>query len=231
LTDTFHATLGWRAAYPGAHAGVLVMRGVTNPAQHAGLQARKAALEAQLRQRHAGQERAALAQHPTLLAYAAYYKRFKKTYHVQQQLESVALKARALPNVAALVEAMFIAELQDLLLTAGHDLDALRLPLTLDVARGEETYTLLRGDEQTLKTGDMYIRDGEGVISSILYGPDQRTQITPETQAVFFTVYAPPGIDAQAVEAHLRALEGNVHLISPEAEVLVSAVVEARRAA
>lgn len=110
-----------------------------------------------------------------------------------------------------------MAELDDLLLTAGHDLDRLKLPLTLDVARGDETYTLLRGDSQTLKAGDMYIRDGEGVISSILYGPDWRTQITPETRSVVFTVYAPPGVGTEAVETHLRNLEANVRLISREA--------------
>jgi hypothetical protein len=96
-------------------------------------------------------------------------------------------------NVAALLEAMFMAELDDLLLTADHDLDALRLPLTLDVAQGTETYTLLRGDEQTLKAGDMFIRDAEGVIFSVLYGPDRRTPITPETKNVVFTVYAHAG--------------------------------------
>jgi DNA/RNA-binding domain of Phe-tRNA-synthetase-like protein len=227
LFDIFDATQAWRAAYPGAHAGVLAMRGAANPAQHAELQARKARLEERLRQRHAGQDRAALAQHPSLLAYAAYYKRFKKTYHVQQQIESVALKGRPLPNVAALVEAMFMAELEHLLLTAGHDLGALRLPLRLDVANGDETYTLLRGEPQTLKAGDMYIRDREGIVSSIVYGPDQRTQITPETRNVVFTVYAPPGIGAEGVGAHLRALEDNVRVIAPEAETAVREVVSA----
>ncbi len=220
-------TPAWRAAYPDAAVGVLALRGVTNPAQHPALDQRKAALEQRLRERYAGLDRAALAQLPILQAYAAYYKRFKKTYHVGLQLESVVFKGKSLPNVAALVETMFMAELDDLLLTAGHDLDSLALPLTLDVAQGTETYTLLRGDEQTLKAGDMFIRDGEGVVSSIIYGPDRRTQITPETHNVVFTVYAPPGVGTEAVEAHLRNLETNARVIAPEAEVVLSAVVEA----
>src|SRR5688572_25845260 len=88
-------------------------------------------------------------------------KHLKKSYHVGLQLESFVFQGKSLPRVAALVEAMFMAELDDLLLAAGHDLDTLSLPLTLDVAQGTETYTLLRGDEQTLKTGDMFIRDGQ----------------------------------------------------------------------
>lgn len=219
------ATDAWRAAHPGAALGVLALREVANPAQHPALDARKAALEQSLRERYTGLDRAALAQLPVLQAYAAYYKRFKKTYHVGLQLESIVFKGRGLPNVAALVEAMFMAELDDLLLTAGHDLDRLALPLTLDVAQGTETYTLLRGDPQTLKAGDMYIRDGQGVISSILYGPDQRTQITPETRSVVFTVYAPPGVSLVFVDAHLHNLETNVRLIAPQAEVVLNTVL------
>ena len=121
--------------------------------------------------------------------------------------------------MAALVEAMFMAEMKDLLLTAGHDLDTLRLPLTLDVATGNETYTLLRGEEQTLKRGDMMISDQIGVISSILYGPDQRTQITPETSNVIFTVYAPPGIEENMVVGHLQHIQEYVMIFSAQAQV------------
>ena len=68
-----------------------------------------------------------------LPAYAAYYKRFGQRYHVGMQLESVAQKGKDLPDVAALVEGMFVAELRNLILTAGHDLDQIALPLRLDV--------------------------------------------------------------------------------------------------
>jgi len=215
----FEVTPAWRSAYPGAHVGVLVMQDVSNPAHHIELEARKAALEEELRARFAGQDRTALGDHPALNAYSEYYRRFKKTYHVQLQLESILWKGKSIPSVAALVESMFMAEMDDLLLTAGHDLDSLRLPLTLDVATGAETYTLLRGEEQILKAGDMLIRDQEGVISSIIYGPDQRTQISPGTKNAIFTVYAPVGIDEQAVRNHLGHIRENIRIFSPDAEV------------
>ena len=79
-------------------------------------------------------DRPALLSHPVLQAYDAYYRQFKKTYHVQLQLESILFKGKSIPSVAALVEAMFMAEMNDLLLTAGHDLDALHLPP--DAGRG-----------------------------------------------------------------------------------------------
>ncbi|MGD0172912.1 MAG: phenylalanine--tRNA ligase beta subunit-related protein [Anaerolineales bacterium] len=207
----------WKAAYPEAHAGILVMRGAANPTQHAGLDKRKTDLETELRARFSGFDRPALLRLPELRAYDEYYRRFKKTYHIQLQLESIVFKGKPIPSVAALVEAMFMAEMEDLLLTAGHDLDVLRLPLTLDAAGGRETYTLLRGETQTLKAGDMYIRDGEGVISSVIYGPDRRTQIRPETKNAVFTAYAPPGITGEAVKNHLEHILRNVKLFAPEA--------------
>ena len=215
----FEVTSAWKSAYPEAHAGVLVMRAVSNPAHDPALESRKAALEEGLRSQFSGQDRSTIASHPILRAYGDYYRQFKKTYHIQLQLESIVLKGKSIPSVAALVEAMFMAEMKDLLLTAGHDFDSLHLPLTLDVATGRERYTLLRGEEQVLKAGDMMISDQIGVISSIVYGPDQRTQINPDTHNVIFTVYAPPGIDEQTVAQHLQGIKDNVMLFAPQAQV------------
>src|SRR6185503_6328483 len=160
----FEVTSTWRSTYPEAHAGVLVMRAVSNPTNDPALESRKAALEVELRAQFSGQDRATIASHPILRAYTEYYRQFKKTYHIQLQLESIVLKGKSIPSVAPLVEAMFMAEMKDLLLTADHDLDTLQLPLSLDVATGTEQYTLLRGDQQTLKAGDMMISDQVDVI-------------------------------------------------------------------
>ena len=207
----------WRAAFPGAHVGVLALRGVVNSEREPALEERKAALAERLRARFAGQDRRAIEQLPAMQAYNAYLRPFKKSYHVQLQLESVALKGKPIPSVAALVECMFMAELEDGLLTAGHDLDALALPLRLDVSQGDETYTLMRDAPQQLKPGDMYIADGQGVVSSIVYGPDRRTRIVPATRSVVFTVYAPAGIGAEAVRAHLETIRGHVAAFAPSA--------------
>ncbi len=85
-------------------------------------------------------------------------------------------QGKSIPDAQALVQAMFMAEMKNMLLTAGHDLDKLHLPLVLDVSTGDETYTLMRGTEQQLKPGDMYIRDGEGILSDVIYGPEQTFQ-------------------------------------------------------
>jgi DNA/RNA-binding domain of Phe-tRNA-synthetase-like protein len=215
----FIVSEAWKAAYPGAAAGVLMVRNVANPDRHPALDRRKEELENQLRSRFSGDDRAALKAIPTIQAYNAYYKRFKKSYHVQFQLESVVFKGKTIPRVAALVEAMFMAELKNQLLTAGHDLETIQMPVRLDVSNGSERYVLLDGQEQVLKPDDMMMADAQGVISSVLYGPDRRTQITPDTRQVLFAVYAPPGIGEQAVYQHLQDIQANVLLIAPDAEV------------
>jgi DNA/RNA-binding domain of Phe-tRNA-synthetase-like protein len=213
----FEVTDAWKSAFPGAHAGYLVMKDVVNPACHAGLEHRKAALAEELRARFGGLERGALEHLPTLQVYGEYYRRFKKTYHVQLQLESVVFKGKSIPSVAALVEAMFMAEIKNMLLTAGHDLDSLQLPIRLDVTRGDEVYTLMRGISQQVKPGDMIISDGAGILSNIIYGPDRRTQIQPGTRNVIYTTYAPSGISEQTVTEHLQDIQEYVRLFAPQA--------------
>lgn len=209
----------WRSIFPGAVVGFLAMRGVANPAHHPELEAVKAELERDLRLQYSGLDRKALAALPVFEAYRAYYKPFNKSYHVLQQLESVAFKDRPIPSVAALVEAMFMAELKNGLLTAGHDRQALELPVVVDASFGGETYTLLRGEEQALKPGDMFMADGQGIISSVLYGPDARTRIKPETQEALFAVYAPNGIGQGEVQRHLEDIATYVRVVAPEAEI------------
>ncbi len=131
-----HVSESFRSSYPGARLGLLAMNGVSNPSVDSQLEVRKAEVERELRGRYQGLERAQLKQLPTVQAYVQYYGRFEKTYHLLLQLESVALKGKPIPSVAALVEAMFMAEIKNMLLTAGHDLTKLALPLTLGAAPG-----------------------------------------------------------------------------------------------
>lgn len=226
----FQVADAWKRAYPGAVVGALALRGVVNPEHDAALDRRKEELEHALRDRWAGQDRKAMAALPVVQSYSAYYAGFRKTYHVLLQLESVALKGRPLPRVAALVEAMFMAELKNQILTAGHDLAALELPVEVDVATGSESYTTLGGKEQPLAAGDMYMHDRRGVISSVIYGPAGRATITPATNGVLFTVYGPPGIASNTIRKHLDDIRDNVLLVAPAAEVNLSEVFEAGQA-
>lgn len=205
------ATEAWQRAFPGAVVGALVLRDVRNPSSSPALEAAKRDLERRLR---AADD---ISDHPILRAYAEYYKARGQTYHVRAQRESVARKNKPIPTRSALVEAMFMAELDNLILTAGHDLDRLVLPVQADASRGADRYVTLSGKIAELKPGDMLMRDGQGIISSVLRGPDQRTPITAHTSSVLFAVYAPAGVDERAVRRHLRDIEAYVRLVAPEA--------------
>jgi DNA/RNA-binding domain of Phe-tRNA-synthetase-like protein len=125
---------------------------------------------------------------------------------VKAQRESV-VTGKSIPSQAALVEAMFMAELENLILTAGHDLDAIDAPLRVDVTADEDRYVLLNGAEAVLERGDMMMVDGGGIVSSVLRGPGLRTRITPETRHVLFAAYAPAGAGEDAVRGHLEDIQ------------------------
>ena len=209
----------WKLAYPGATVGMLAMKGVENPHQHQELNQKKEDLERELRVQFSSDDRKSLRAIPVLAAYDTYYKQFGKTYHVQHQLESVVFKNRPIPNVASLVEAMFMAELKNQMLTAGHDWNAIEEPIRIDVATGAESYIRMNGEKQTVKAGDMMIADETNIVSCVVYGPDRRTRIRPETERVVFTVYAPAGIAEGDVRLHLEDIRENVTVIAPEASV------------
>src|SRR4029453_2638275 len=211
------ATDAWRAAFPDAVVGALIMRNVRNPETSAALEADKRRLEEKLRTADVGSQHVSAGGDPVLRAYVDYYRARGKTYHVKAQRESVALKGKPIPSRAALAEAMFMAELENLILTAGHDFDAIAPPVSVDVTSDDDRYVLLSGTEAVLERGDMMMADGQGIVSSVLRGPDLRTRITPETRNVLFAVYAPAGVGEAAVRSHLEQIAANVHLVAPEA--------------
>jgi DNA/RNA-binding domain of Phe-tRNA-synthetase-like protein len=217
-----------KKVYPEALLGILAIRNVGNPGQHEELDRCKLELENNLREKYAGLDKAYLKNIEPIKTYNNYYKRFKKTYHVLLQLESIVFKNKLIPKVASLVEAMFMAELKNLLLTAGHDLDAIYLPIKLDVSSGGEKYIQISGQEKDLIYNDMMVSDLQGITSSIIYGPDKRTQIKPDTRNVLFVVYAPPGIEKSKVFQHLQDIQKYVHVISPKSEVELLKVYESK---
>lgn len=214
---SLNVSKSWKTAYPGAVAGIMALKNITNPKKSVELENKKRALENLLRCQFSS--RSELAALPIIQAYTAYYKAFRKNYHVLFQLESIALNGKPIPSVVPLVEAMFIAELKNRLLTAGHDCDTLELPITLDISKGHEQFIMLNGREQILKPRDMMMTDNQGVISSVIYGPDRRTRISQETKNSLFVVYAPPGVHEDHVTQHLQDIKMYVELFSPSVSV------------
>jgi DNA/RNA-binding domain of Phe-tRNA-synthetase-like protein len=192
--------------------GILVMEDALNlPSDK--LKPVRQELEDALRSKYILKSRNELkALHP-MDAYVSYYKKFGYTYHVLPQLESV-IKGKAILSGSPLVEAMFMAELKNMILTAGHDLDKIKLPLDLKVSTGGENFTALSGKNAAAVSGDIMIADRQTVISSILRGPDLRTAITGQTSRVIYTAYAPFGVEEQLVHRHLSDIETYIRIFS-----------------
>jgi DNA/RNA-binding domain of Phe-tRNA-synthetase-like protein len=211
---TISATNEWRTSHPGAIIGLLEISGAGGLLSSPELEARKRELESDLRQRYQGFTRKVFLALPILSAYDRYYNRFDKTYHVQLQVESIVLKGKSLPNVSPLVDANFMAEMETFVLSAGHDAAKLVEPVVMDVSREGDSMTQMNGTPKIIRAGDMVMRDAGGLACSILYGQDNRSPISPDTSHALYVAYVPPGVPAQAVEAHLRRIEANVRLFS-----------------
>lgn len=212
-------TDNWKKTFPGAHIGMLLLGNVDNTQRPSALDDRKRELEAHLRKKYAGFSRAEILAANTMRVYRQFYKRFNKTYHVLLQLESVLNKGKSLPSVSPLVDANFAAELETLILSAGHDADRLETPIAIDATTGTEEFIQMNGSRKTLKPNDMMMRDARGVVCSVIYGQNQRTPISVDTRRVLYVAYVPAGIDKAAVLAHLETVKHNVLLFAPNAEI------------
>jgi DNA/RNA-binding domain of Phe-tRNA-synthetase-like protein len=209
------ATDEWRIAHPGATTGLLELSGAENTHPSPSLEKRKRETEAHLRERYRGFTRQNFLALPVMSAYDQYYRRFNKTYHVQLQVESIVLKGKDLPSVSPLVDANFIAEVETLILTAGHDVAKLRGAISMDVSRKGDQMTQMNGTPKVLYAGDMIMKDAGGICCSIIYGQDNRSPISIGTSRVLYVAYAPAGVPAKLVEIQLRKIEDNIRCFSP----------------
>ncbi len=209
------ATSAWHEAHSGGIIGLLEISGLDNTVPSSVLEGEKRAVEGLLREKYAGYSRADFLALPVMDAYHRYYRKFGYTYHVLLQLESIVLKGKSLPAVSPLVDANFAAELGTLVLTAGHDVEKLEPPVTMDLAREGDWITQMNGKQKDVPPGDMLMRDGHGVACTILRGQDNRSPISKETSHVLYVSYAPPGVKEEQVGAQLEAIERYLRIISP----------------
>lgn len=203
--------------YPDLHFGIMMIENVQNPKSNPTLNQMKKNLEIELREKYNHLDKQALKSLSQIQAYNEFYKTFKKTYHVQHQIESIVFKDKDLPNVAALVEAMFMVEVKNLLLTAGYDYGKVKNALQVDLSDGNQVFTGMGMSPKKPPKNDIILCDQQDILGSIICGPDHSSRISPETTQVLFAVYGVPGITEQAIHNHLLDIEHHVSVISPNA--------------
>jgi DNA/RNA-binding domain of Phe-tRNA-synthetase-like protein len=216
---TITAANAWKETHPGAQIGLLEISGVDNTKPSPALEQEKRAIEERLREKYAGFSREDFLALPVMGVYHRYYRSFGYTYHVLLQLESVVLRGKSLPSISPLVDANFSAELETLILTAGHDVAQLEAPILIDAAREGDEITQMNGNRKHVPAGDMLMRDARGVACAILRGQDNRSPISKATTHVLYVSYVPDGVTEEQVQAQLDAMERYVRLFAPECTV------------
>ncbi len=208
----------FKDSFPEAKIGFLAVKDINLSSSSSDLMLEmQKSLEDQLKQKFSECTKKDLKELEEIRAYSDHYKKFKKTYHVLLQLESVALKGKELFRGNVFVQIMLMSELKNLLLTSVHDLEKTGLPILVERADGSETYEGIDGTIRTLKENDMFMKDSEGIISSVIYGPDKRTMVDDNTKAALFAVYAPAGIGEEKVWTHLEDIRQYILEVSPDA--------------
>jgi DNA/RNA-binding domain of Phe-tRNA-synthetase-like protein len=101
---------------------------------------------------------------------------------------------------------MFLSELENRILTSGHDMDTIQGELTYDLAQDSEEYVKLNGEKQALVKNDVVLRDDDGVLASILFGPAKRTSITGNTVNPLYFAWCPIGVTTETVNQHLETI-------------------------
>ena len=198
--------------YPSAHFGSLTLHNQNNQKKHPGLEEAKHQIEEKIRETYPQP-----ADDEVIQCYADYYGKWGKTYPIEFQIKSVK-KGRGFPNVSTHVDSMFMAELENRILTSGHDAETVQGNLTYDLADDGEEYIKLNAKKQVLMKNDIVLRDEEGVLASILFGPAARTSITMETLNPLFFAWCPIGITTEAVDEHLSTILRHLETVYGETE-------------
>lgn len=150
--------------------------------------------------------------------YYRYFKRYKKTYPVLQQLESFLLKGRPFPSGNPVNEVAFLAELRTQALLGTHDIDRIAGAPELFCPAEKLPYPGMRGEEVHTYPGDVSGRDRDGIIWGMIAGADERTCLRPDSTHVAYLVFGVPGVTGEQVEDLLGTLADYARTLAPAAE-------------
>jgi len=186
--------------YPTAIFGSLTINKQQNLKKHPDIEQAKRLIEKKIRETYPDPK-----EDPIVQRYAGYFDKWGKTYPIEFQINSIK-KGRTFPQVSIHVDCMFMAELENRILTSGHDRDTIQGRPVYDLADEGEEYVKLNGKKQVLLKSDVILKDDEGVLASVLFGPAARTSINMETVNPLYFAWCPVGIDHEMVDEHLSTI-------------------------
>lgn len=150
--------------------------------------------------------------------YYRFFKKFKKTYPVMLQFESVVFKDRPFPDFNPISEIAFLFELTTFVLSGAHDINCIDGDVVLYQATEKEDF---EGMRETLHTypGDMCAKDKSGIIFSEIAGTDNRTCAKSHSTYVLYPLFAVPDMDTAILEKAAATLERYILTLAPGTEI------------
>lgn len=170
----------------------------------------------ELQKRHAVYDRKAVfGENP----YVRFFKKFKKTYPVMLQFESIVCKGRPFPFENSVTAVPFLLEMTAQVLSGTHDADCVEGGLTLFLSDGKLPFTGLRGAETHTYPGDFCARDKGGLVFSEIAGVEIRSCARPNSRHVFYPVFGTPDMPKNVMEEATERLVSYIRILAPGAEI------------
>jgi len=151
--------------------------------------------------------------------YVRFFKKFKKTYPVMMQFESVLLKGKPFPDFNPIAEVPFLMELVTHVLSGGHDAEQIKGPVTLFLGVDKEEFPGLRGVPFHTYPGDFCGRDEEGIIFSLIAGADARTCARLNSRHVLYPVFGTPDLSDDIIQHAMDVLIRYIRILAPDARI------------
>ena len=151
--------------------------------------------------------------------YVRFFKKFKKTYPVMMQFESVMFKGRPFPEFNPVSEVAFLMEIVTHVLSGAHDIDRIRGTVELYSAVCKEEFPGLRGTPFHTYPDDFCGRDEAGIIFSEIAGADERTCAKQESTHILYPVFGTPELDETVIRNAMDVLIRYIQVLSPNARI------------
>lgn len=219
----------WRSAWPKAYLGAMLLSNIRPFTVKAAQQKTKEELQNMLRSRFAKLSKEDIDAFESVKAYTAYYKRFEYSFDIRVQFEQLLMQEKSKALMHPIMEAVFRASLDNLILTTCHDRDLVQTPLSLAVADPEQRFTNRAGKEQIAVAGDMTVSDSSGIITSALYGAGEQIPVRNDTKRILVLAFAPPGLSYSRLCSHFFLIHSLIRRFAPESEINYFELVQAKQ--
>lgn len=151
--------------------------------------------------------------------YVRFFKKFKKTYPVLMQFESVMFKGRPFPEFNPVSEVAFLMEIVTHVLSGAHDIDQMAGTVELYSAVSKEEFPGLRGTPFHTYPGDFCGRDEAGIIFSLIAGADERTCAKTDSTHVLYPIFGTPDLEESVIRDAMEVLIRYILVLAPDARI------------